>query len=47
MFKHAIKHKDLKISFGTDARAGCHGRFAEEVVYRVKTAGQPAMDALI
>lgn len=47
MFKHAIKHKDLKISFGTDATAGCHGRLAEEIVYRVNTAGQPAMDALV
>lgn len=47
MFKNAIKHKDLKIAFGTDATAGCHGRLGEEIVYRVQTAGQPAMDALV
>lgn len=47
MFRQAIKHKNLKISFGTDAVAGCHGRLAEEIVYRVRVAGQPAMDALV
>ena len=30
----------------TDAGAGAHGRSAEEVIYRVQIAGQPAADAL-
>lgn len=47
MFKRAMKYKGLKIAFGTDGGAGCHGRLAEEIVYRVQTAGQPAMDALV
>jgi len=47
MFKNAIKHKNLKIAFGTDAIAGAHGQLGEEIVYRVKTAGQPPMDAIV
>jgi imidazolonepropionase-like amidohydrolase len=31
---------------GTDAGAGAHGRSAEEIIYRVQVAGQPAADAL-
>ena len=37
----------LKLLMGTDAGAGAHGRSAEEIVYRVQVAGQPARDALI
>ena len=47
MFKMAIRHKDLKISMGTDAVAGAHGRNANEVIHRVKVDGQPAMDAIV
>jgi imidazolonepropionase-like amidohydrolase len=47
MYRHAIKTKGLKIVFGTDAVAGAHGRNVEELVCRVKDAGQPAMDAVI
>ena len=47
MFKMAIRHKDLKIIMGTDANAGAHGQNAREIVYRVKTGGQPAMDAIL
>jgi imidazolonepropionase-like amidohydrolase len=47
MFKMAIRHKDLKIVMGTDANAGAHGQNAREIVYRVQTGGQPAMDAII
>lgn len=32
---------------GTDTTAGAHGRSAEEIIYRVQTAGQPAMDAIV
>jgi imidazolonepropionase-like amidohydrolase len=47
MFKKAIKHKNLKIAFGTDSIAGAHGQLGEEIVYRVKTAGQSPMAAIM
>src|SRR5260370_25275543 len=31
-FKRALKHKDLKIIYGTDAVAGAHGRNYEEFI---------------
>jgi imidazolonepropionase-like amidohydrolase len=37
----------LHMVFGTDAVAGAHGRNAEELVCRVREAGQPPMDAVI
>jgi imidazolonepropionase-like amidohydrolase len=46
MFKNAMKARGLKLLMGTDAGAGAHGRSAEEVIYRVQAAGQPAADAL-
>ena len=46
MFRQALKTRNLKIVFGTDAVAGAHGRNAEEFIYRVQ-AGQPAMDAMV
>ena len=46
MFKKAITHRGLKILMGTDAGAGAHGRNADEVIERVREAGQPAMDAI-
>jgi imidazolonepropionase-like amidohydrolase len=39
--------RHVKISFGTDAVAGAHGRNAEEFIYRVKDAGEKPMDAII
>jgi imidazolonepropionase-like amidohydrolase len=39
--------RHIKISFGTDAVAGAHGRNAEEFIYRVKDAGEKTMDALV
>ena len=36
----------VKIVFGTDAVAGAHGRNAEEFVYRVRDAHEPAMETL-
>jgi imidazolonepropionase-like amidohydrolase len=39
--------RHVKITFGTDAVAGSHGRNAEEFVYRVKDASETPMDALI
>jgi imidazolonepropionase-like amidohydrolase len=39
--------RNLRITFGTDAVAGSHGRNAEEFVYRVRDAHEKPMDALI
>jgi len=46
MFKKAMTVAGLKLLMGTDAGAGAHGRSAEEIIYRVQIAGQPARDAL-
>jgi imidazolonepropionase-like amidohydrolase len=46
-FKRALKHKDLKIIYGTDAVAGAHGRNFEEFIVRVRDGGQDPMAALI
>jgi imidazolonepropionase-like amidohydrolase len=46
VLRKAREHK-VKVVFGTDAVAGAHGRNAEEFVYRVKDAGQPAMEAIV
>ena len=46
-FKKALKHKDLKIVYGTDAVAGAHGRNYEEFIARVRDGGQEPMAALI
>jgi imidazolonepropionase-like amidohydrolase len=46
-FKKALKHKELKIVYGTDAVAGAHGRNAEEFIVRVRDGGQDPMAALI
>lgn len=45
-FKLALKHKDLKIVYGTDAVAGAHGRNYEEFIARVRDGGQEPMAAL-
>ncbi len=47
VFRKALKRKDLRIVFGTDAVAGAHGRNFEEIIYRVQKGGQPAMDAIV
>jgi imidazolonepropionase-like amidohydrolase len=47
VFKMAVQHKDLKIIMGTDAGAGAHGQNAREIIFRVKSGGQPAMDAIV
>ncbi len=39
--------RKVKIIFGTDAVAGAHGTNAREFLFRVRDAGQPAMDALV
>jgi imidazolonepropionase-like amidohydrolase len=39
--------KGVKLTFGTDAVAGIHGRNAEEFIYRVNEGGEKPMDAII
>lgn len=46
-FRTALDVPGLKVVFGTDAVAGAHGRNAEELVYRVREGGQPAMAAIV
>ncbi|MGH7468051.1 MAG: amidohydrolase family protein [Longimicrobiales bacterium] len=46
-FQRALKRRNLRIVFGTDAVAGAHGRNFEEIIYRVQKGGQPAMDAVV
>ena len=43
----ASRTKGLKMVFGTDAVAGAHGRNAEDLVCRVREAGQDPMAAII
>ena len=38
---------NVKVTFGTDAVAGSHGRNAEEFVYRVRDAHDKPMDAIV
>jgi imidazolonepropionase-like amidohydrolase len=46
-FKKALKQKDLKIVYGTDAVAGAHGRNYEEFIVRVRDGGQDPMAAIM
>lgn len=46
-FKRALKHRDLKIIYGTDAVAGAHGQNYREFIVRVRDGGQDPMQALI
>ncbi|HXB57638.1 MAG TPA: amidohydrolase family protein [Vicinamibacteria bacterium] len=46
-FRRAIATKGLRVIFGTDAVAGAHGRNAEELVCRVREAGQTPADAIV
>jgi imidazolonepropionase-like amidohydrolase len=46
-FKRALKHKDLKIAYGTDATAGAHGHNYEEMIVRVRDGGQDPMAAIV
>src|SRR5262249_11066277 len=46
VLKKARAHH-VKVVLGTDAVAGSHGRNGEEFVYRVRDAGQPAMEAIV
>ena len=43
----ALATKGLKIAYGTDAVAGAHGRNGEDLICRVKDAGEPPMHAIV
>ncbi len=43
----ALATPGLKVLYGTDATAGAHGRNAEDLVCRVRQAGQSPMAALV
>ena len=47
LFRRALKTPGLKLVFGTDAVAGAHGRNAEELIDRVRDAGQDPMAAMV
>lgn len=46
-FQKALKHKKLKIVFGTDATAGGNGHNYEEFIVRVRDGGQDPMAAMV
>jgi imidazolonepropionase-like amidohydrolase len=45
--RRALATKGLKITYGTDAVAGAHGRNAEDLICRVKDAGETPMHAIV
>jgi imidazolonepropionase-like amidohydrolase len=45
--RKALATKGLKITYGTDAVAGAHGRNGEDLICRVKDAGEPPMHAIV
>jgi imidazolonepropionase-like amidohydrolase len=47
LLQRAVKTRELKIVFGTDAVAGAHGRNAEEFIDRVRDGGVDPMAAMI
>jgi imidazolonepropionase-like amidohydrolase len=47
LFKRALATPNLNIVFGTDAVAGSHGRNTDELLCRVRQAGQSPMAAIV
>jgi imidazolonepropionase-like amidohydrolase len=47
LVRTALATPGLTLLYGTDATAGAHGRNAEDLVCRVREAGQDPMDALV
>ena len=45
--KRALATPNLRLVYGTDAVAGAHGKNAEDLVCRVREAGQAPMDAIV
>ena len=46
-FKKSLRHRNLKIVYGTDATAGAHGQNYREFIVRVRDGRQDPMQALI
>ncbi|HSA57473.1 MAG TPA: amidohydrolase family protein [Gemmatimonadaceae bacterium] len=44
--RRAVATRGLKVVFGSDAVAGAHGRNVEDLICRVREAGQSRMDAI-
>lgn len=47
VIREAIATPGLKLVYGTDAVAGAHGRNVEDLICRVRQAGQRAADAIV
>lgn len=47
LLRSALATPGLKLVYGTDAVAGAHGRNADDLVCRVRRAGQSPMEALV
>lgn len=47
LVKRALATPNLKVVFGTDAVAGSHGRNTDELLCRVRQAGQDPMQAIV
>lgn len=45
--RNAVRTKNLRVVFGTDAVAGAHGRNVEELICRVQRGGQDVSAALV
>lgn len=45
--RKALATNGLKITYGTDAVAGAHGRNGEDLICRVRDAGEPPMHAIV
>jgi len=45
--RKALATPALKVTYGTDAVAGAHGRNAEDLICRVRDAGEAPMHALL
>lgn len=47
VIRRALATRGLKVTYGTDAVAGAHGRNAEDLVCRVQKAGESPMHAIV
>jgi imidazolonepropionase-like amidohydrolase len=47
MIRKALATKNLKVTYGTDAVAGAHGRNAEDMVCRVQKSGETPMHVIM
>jgi imidazolonepropionase-like amidohydrolase len=47
VIRRALATRGLKVTYGTDAVAGAHGKNAEDMVCRVQKAGEPPMHVIM